>query len=329
MIVESTMTWLCHTPGVAVSVVVPVYQSPGTLHQLVERIEKTLREIDFEVLLIDDGSGPSTWGIIQEIAASDPKVRGIRLGRNSGQHNALVAGVRHAQHEITVTLDDDLQNPPEEIPRLLRVLEESSVDVVYGVPRQVAQHGWRRASGWTIRRTMQFVLGVDEAVNMSSFRAFRTQLRNAFSANLGPGVSLDALLAWGTDRFAAVPVDHSERLQGRSNYSVRKLINFAVDAVTGYTTLPLRAASALGFVTAAGGLVLMGIFVIAPFVRGISVQGFPFLASTIILFAGIQLVTLGVIGEYLARMHFRIMNRPEYLIVEETDVVHRSRADGP
>lgn len=309
----------------AVSVVVPVYRSPGTLHELVDRIENSLRGREFEILLVDDGSGQSTWTTIVQITQAHAKVRGLRLGRNSGQHSALLAGVRAASYEVTVTLDDDLQNPPEEIPKLLNELAETSADVVYGVPKEVAQSGWRRLSGWTIRRLMQSILGVDEAVNMSSFRAFNTYLRNAFAANLGPGVALDALLAWGTDQFSAVEVDHSERQVGQSNYSLRKLVNFALDSITGYSTLPLRFASGLGFVTAAGGILLMGIFVIIPFARGISIQGFPFLASTIILFSGIQLVSLGVIGEYLARMHFRIMNRPEYLVADKAISAQVSR----
>ncbi len=301
----------------AVSVVVPVYRSPETLDELVNRIHQSLHEIEHEILLVDDGSGATTWARIRQIASSDPSVRGLRLGRNSGQHSALVAGIRQAGYPVTVTLDDDLQNPPEEIPRLLEHLLESSAEVVYGIPKQVAQGRWRRFSGWSTRRVMQSVLRVDQAIHMSSFRAFRTQLRDAFAANLGPGVSLDALLAWGTDQFSAVHVDHAERSSGRSNYSFRKLLAFAIDAITGYSTVPLRAVSSLGFATAFIGFILMIFFVLVPFLRGVSVQGFPFLASTIIMFAGIQLVTLGIIGEYLARMHFRIMNRPEYFVVEK------------
>ena len=296
---------------------VPVYKSPGTLNELVRRIHESLRETEHEILLVDDGSGSTTWSSVREIASLDPAVTGLRLGRNSGQHSALIAGVRRASFPVVVTLDDDLQNPPEEIPRLLEHLRVTTAEVVYGIPKHVAQGRWRRLSSWSIRRVMQSVLGVSEAINMSSFRAFRTQLRDAFGSNLGPGVSLDALLAWGTDQFSAVYVDHAERAVGRSNYSLRKLLAFAIDSVTGYTTLPLRAVSSLGFITAFMGFVLMVVFVFVPFLRGISVQGFPFLASTIILFAGIQLVTLGIMGEYLARMHFRIMNRPEYLIVEQ------------
>jgi len=300
----------------AVSVVVPVFRSSGTLDELVRRIAAALGDTEFEVILVEDASGDDTWLTVARLAGSYPMVTGLRLGRNAGQHSALVAGVRAARYPITVTIDDDLQNPPEEIPRLVSALEASGGDVVYGIPRETAQAGWRKGSGWLVRRSMKAALGVDEVVNMSSFRAFHTSLRDAFDVRVGPGVSLDALLAWGSSQFSAVEVQHDERAIGRSNYSFRKLLSFALDTLTGYTTVPLRIVSGLGVATAIAGLLAMVVFVLIPFVRGISPQGFPFLASTIILFAGIQLVTLGVIGEYLARMHFRIMNKPEYVVAE-------------
>lgn len=300
----------------SVSVVVPAFRSSGTLNELTDRIDATLHDIEHEIIFVEDGSGDSTWSEIVLLARANPRVVGLRLGRNAGQHSALLAGVRNARYDVTVTIDDDLQNPPEEIPSLLAKLRDSGADVVYGVPTSPAQAGWRRNSGWLVRRSMRTALGVEEVVNMSSFRAFRTGLRDAFDVRIGPGVSLDALLAWGTSDFVAVPVKHEERAVGRSNYSVRKLWHFAFDTLTGYTTVPLRAVSTVGFLTAGFGLFLMVVFVLVPFFQGRSLQGFPFLATTIILFAGIQLVTLGIIGEYLARMHFRIMNKPEYVIAQ-------------
>ena len=300
---------------VSVSVVVPVYRSSGTLAQLIQRIHQSV-DSDHEIILVDDGSGDGTWETLATIANGDPRVRAIKLGRNVGQHGALLAGIREARFPVTVTIDDDLQNPPEEIPRLVSALESSEMDVVYGTPSTAAQVGWRRGSGLLARLLIKSTLGVPEISNMSSFRAFRTDLRDAFSQPLGPGVSIDALLAWGTPRFTAIEVQHDERTHGTSNYSVRSLVRFAVDTTTGYSTGPLRAASLIGFTTAAFGLLLMVVFALIPFFRGISVQGFPFLASAIILFAGIQLVTIGVIGEYLARMHFRVMNKPEYVVAQ-------------
>lgn len=310
-----------------VSVVVPAFQSAGTLPKLVDQISAQFDPGDFEIIIVDDGSKDQTWQTIAALSVANPQVLGLRLGRNAGQHSALLAGVRQARNSIVVTIDDDLQNPPDQIPHLLRALEDTRSDVVYGVPREVAQSHWRRLSGLLVRASMKSALGVDEVRNMSSFRAFKTQLRDAFDVRVGPGVSLDALLAWSTDNFSFIEVSHAPRLLGTSNYSPAKLVRFFLDTLTGYTTVPLRLVSGLGFLTALLGLVLMLVFVMWPFVQGISVQGFPFLASTIILFSGIQLITLGVIGEYLARMHFRIMRKPEYVVIEKTDAT-RDRENG-
>ena len=301
-------------PGI--SIVVPCYRSSATLPELIERICTAMDRSAFEIILVEDGGGQGTWECIGQLAEENERIVGVRLGRNFGQHNALLAGVREATFDVIVTLDDDLQNPPEEIFKLVDALRNGHGDVVYGVPESAAQTRWRRGSGWLARNAMKKVLGVDEVIGMSSFRAFRTNLREAFNDRLGPGVSLDALLSWGTADFHIVKVQHSDRLVGGSNYSFRKLWHFMVDTMTGYSTLPLRFVSVVGFSTAIFGLSLVVIFVLVPFARQTSVPGFPFLASTIIVFSGIQLTTLGVIGEYLSRMHFRIMNKPEYVIAE-------------
>ena len=303
----------------AVSVVIPVYNSSATLRELVQRISQGLEHMEHEIIFVDDGSRADSWEVISKLAAESPHVRGIRLGRNFGQHAALIAGIREAQYPVTITIDDDLQNPPEEMPRLIEALQQQTVDVVYGVPQTASHSFWRRIAGSGIRRMINSTLKVNEAIEFSSFRAFKTDLRNAFTGELGPGVSVDALLAWGTVSFGSIKVEHALRAEGKSNYTINSLWSFAIDTVTGYSTLPLRIMATIGFLTSAFGLVLMTFFVLVPFLKGISIQGFPFLASTIILFSGIQLITLGVIGEYLARMHFRIMNKPEYVIAEVTE----------
>ena len=308
----------CVSTETQISVVVPVYRSAGTLTELVQRVADSVGVKNLELILVDDSSGDGSWPTVLELSQKYAWVRGIRLGRNSGQHAALLAGVRAASNLLTVTIDDDLQHPPEEIPKLVETLQRTGADVVYGVPSDAAHAGWRKGSGWLVRKSMKTVLGVKEVVDMSSFRIFRTDLRHAFDVRVGPGVSLDALLAWGASDFQTVTVEHNPRREGQSHYSLRKLWRFSIDTVTGYTTVPLHAVSALGFITAIIGIVLMIGFVLVPFARGISIQGFPFLASTIILFSGIQLITLGVVSEYLAKMHFRIMNKPEYVVAEET-----------
>ena len=302
--------------GAGVSVVVPVYRSTDTLPVLVDRIDAALGDVPHEIVLVDDGSPSATWQVIRELVAAHPHVVGVRLGRNAGQHSALLAGVRTARHVLTATLDDDLQNPPEELPGLLAALTDE-VDVVYGRPRAVAQRRWRRGGSTGLRTVMSGVLGVEHAALLSSYRVFRTSLRDGFAADLGPGVSLDALLSWSTSRFAGHDVVHHERAVGRSNYTFRRLLRFAIDIATGYSALPLQIATTVGIATSFLGVALL-VWVLGRLaVTGGSTPGFPFLASMIAIFSGVQLMTLGIIGEYLARMHFRVMRRPSYVVAEQ------------
>jgi len=303
-----------------VSVVIPVYNGAQTLRSMVNRVALTLQPLtSFEIILVDDGSTDDTWLVIQDISSHNTLVRGLRLARNFGQHSALVAGIRSARMPVVVTLDDDLQNPPEEIPRLVSALAERDLDVVYGIPQRVEQVLSRRVASRLHRLALKSALGVSAGPHLSPFRAFRTDLRQAFSADVGTNVSLDALLAWGGSRYGEVTVRHDPRGEGASNYTIGKLMHFAIDTATGYSTKPLQAASILGVMTAGFGLFILVFVTARPLVTGQSVPGFPFLASTIAIFAGVQLLMLGVIGEYLARMHFRIMRKPTYVIRSQTD----------
>jgi len=235
--------------------------------------------------------------------------------KNYGQHNALLAGIRHATYAITITLDDDLQNPPEEIPKILGLLEEG-YDLVYGYATQ--QH-YSRARGivtYLTKLCLRYIVGLTLAEYISSYRAFRTNLREAFATFSGPFVSLDMLLAWGTDRVGSIPVAHDVRQHGRSQYSVWRLLRHTIDVVTVYSMRPLQLASWLGFVVTAFGVGLLG-FVLIAYATGSPVHGFTFLASIVLFFSGCQLLVLGVFGEYLAHSHFRALGRPAYIVRSE------------
>jgi glycosyltransferase involved in cell wall biosynthesis len=302
-----------------VSVVVPVYNSAGTLDALVERVETVLesRGGDHELVLVNDGSTDRSWERIAELAREHDAVRGVDLMRNYGQHNALLAGIRSARGDVIVTIDDDLQNPPEEIPKLLAKLDEG-YDVVYGTATQ-RQHGLLRAFGTRLTKwALRGAIGDDIAAKVTAFRAFRTNLRNAFADYEGAHVSIDVLLSWGTSRYAAVDVAHHARAGGRSSYGFTRLATHALNVLTGFSTRPLRIASLVGIVFTLFGAAILVLVLVRYFVNGRVVPGFAFLASIIAIFSGVQLLTLGVMGEYLARMHVRIMDRPPYAVRDET-----------
>ena len=199
-----------------VSVLIPVYGSESILPELARRLEEVLPRLAsrYEVVLVNDCSPDASWHVICQLAGQYPWIRPINLMRNYGQHNALLCGIRATQYEVIVTMDDDLQHPPEEIPKLLAVLDEG-YDVVYGRPAQ-EQHGLLRdLASLTTKLALQNVMGAEIARQVSAFRAFRAGVANAFTHYEGAFVSIDVLLTWGTNRFAAIPVRHEPRSQGK------------------------------------------------------------------------------------------------------------------
>jgi glycosyltransferase involved in cell wall biosynthesis len=312
----------CYYERVLVSVVVPVYNSEESLPLLVERLIQVLApgsELG-ELILVNDESSDRSWQVVEQLARTYSWIHGINLMRNYGQHNALLCGIRVAKHPVVVTIDDDLQTPPEEIPRLLAKLAEG-YDVVYGTPRKQTHGILRDMASWFTKLALQAAMGAPTARSVSAFRVFRTYLRDAFANYSGPHVSIDVLLTWGTRRFAAVPVRNDERTIGVSNYTVRKLVRHAMNMMTGFSTLPLQLASLIGFVFTFFGIIVLLYVLGRYFIQGGSVPGFPFLASAIAIFSGAQLFALGIIGEYLARMHFRMMDRPTYAVLSTTPPV--------
>jgi glycosyltransferase involved in cell wall biosynthesis len=300
------------------TVVVPVYNGAGTLPALAERLTAVLDGAAdaWEVVMVNDGSADGSWSGIVELSARDPRFRGLNLMRNYGQHNALLAGIRVARHPTIVTLDDDLQNPPEEIPKLLAKLGEG-YDVVYGAADEPGFGVWRNLATRITKLALRSAIGSEIAGQVSAYRVFRADLRDAFADYAGAYVSIDALLAWGTTKFAAVPVAHEPRAEGRSSYTFGRLATHALNVLTGFSTRPLRIASLVGLAFTVLGAALLVLVVVRYFAEDNVVPGFPFLASMIAIFSGVQLLTLGIIGEYLARMHVRVMDRPAYAVREE------------
>jgi glycosyltransferase involved in cell wall biosynthesis len=299
------------------SIVVPVYKGETFIEPLVAQLSKTLPAFSkkYEIILVNDGSPDNSWPLIQDLTGKYKWVRGICMMRNYGQHNATLCGVRSARYEVVITMDQDLQHPPEEIPLLLAKLEEG-YDVVYGSPRRLPQALWRNIMTATIKWILAKVIGLPSVHNVSAFRAFRTNLRDAFANFQSPSLILDVLLSWGTNRFTSVTVNIAQA--ERTNYNFTMLVRTAMLILIGYSTLPLRFASWIGFAMTLFGLGVF-IYVLVVYFTAGSPPGFPFLASMIALVSGAQLFALGIFGEYLARMFDRSMDRPPYVIQEMTE----------
>lgn len=304
---------------ISISVIIPVYNGALTIRELTERLAQVLPALTdrYELIFVEDNGTDNSWDVILELVREYPWVRGIRLMRNFGQHNALLCGIRVAKHNIIVTMDDDLQHPPEELPVVVGKLE-GSIDVVYGTPREQKHGFWRNLASRLTKRVLETTMGYSNARKVSAFRVFRTDLRDGFINCNSPFVSLDVLLSWTTTRFAAVTLRHDERQHGKSNYTFFRLVLQAINMLTGYTTLPLRFASLVGFACTLFGIVVLAYVAIRYLVVGYSVPGFPFLASTVAIFSGVQLFALGILGEYLSRMYYRMLDRPIYLVRSDT-----------
>jgi undecaprenyl-phosphate 4-deoxy-4-formamido-L-arabinose transferase len=316
-------------------VVIPVYNGALSIRHLVEALHETLPTLtdQYEIILVEDDGRDNSWEVIQGIVRDYPStVRAFKMMRNYGQHSALLCGIRAVQSEVIITMDDDLQHPPEEIHKLLDKLHHG-YDVVYGKP-QAQQHTFlRNLASQVTKLALQNAMGADTASSISAFRAFRTRVRDGFVHFNGPSVNLDVLLTWGTTRFAAVPVRHEPRRLGVSNYTLRKLITHSFNMITGFSTLPLKIASLLGFVLTLFGIIIL-LYVMGRYLieGGTLFPGFPFLASIIAIFSGAQMFTIGIIGEYLARMYFRTMDKPSYVVrydTREAEALPQPQPDAP
>jgi undecaprenyl-phosphate 4-deoxy-4-formamido-L-arabinose transferase len=297
------------------SVVVPVYNSEGTLRELVIGLKPVLDQTEkpFELILVNDGSYDRSWSVVEALSAQHAWVRGIDLMRNVGQENALLCGIRAAKFDTLALMDDDLQNPPEEIPRLLAELQ-TGFDVVYGTALKERHGMWRGLGSLVTKLILQRAMGAKNARNVTAFKVMRTQLRESFAHYRGPFVSIDVLLTWGTQRFGAIKVRQEPRKIGRSNFTFWMLVNHAINMATGFSVLPLQLASLMGLVFAVLGLAVL-VYVISEFIwRGDPVPGFPFLAAIVSIFSGVQMFALGIMGEYLARIHLRSMGRRPYTV---------------
>jgi len=302
------------------SIVVPTYNSAYCLENLVQRLELAIRHLfdDYEIIFVVDGSPDQSWQIIRSLANKNRKIRGINLMRNYGQHNALFCGIMAAKFELIATMDDDLQNPPEELAKLLGEIEKG-FDIVYGTPIQ-EQHGLLRdLASKATKMILSSIMGAKQAKCVGAFRLFRKEVRQAFMDFHGPYINIDVLLSWGSTSISSVPVKHNPREKGKSTYTLTKLFSHAINLVTGFSTLPLRISSIIGFLFAFIGIVILIYVLIRRIFFSVEVPGFTFLASTISFFSGAMLFALGIIGEYLARMYFRIMDKPKFVIRETID----------
>jgi undecaprenyl-phosphate 4-deoxy-4-formamido-L-arabinose transferase len=301
----------------AISVVIPVFNEEATLDDLYHRLEKTLTALGrpWEVIFVDDGSTDGSAEVLRGLHAQDPAVRVVRFNRNYGQHAAVYAGMERTRGDAVVTLDADLQNPPEEIPALLRRLEQGA-DVVGGARTTRHDPWFRRAASRLVNRATSAIVGVRMTDYGCMLRAYRRNVVDQIVACHEISRFIPALANTFAASVAEVPVEHAPRRAGRSKYGLLRLLRLNMDLMTGFSLLPIQAVSLAGVLVAALGLAFAIFLGLRRLLVGPEVEGVFTLFAVLFFFVGLQILALGLIGEYVGRIYQEVRRRPRYVIAE-------------
>ncbi len=302
-----------------ISVIIPCYNSENTLVELVRRIVSALNENLLEIILINDASQDNTWFVIQDIAKAHDQVKGINLMRNFGQHSAILCGLNYVSGEVVITMDDDLQNPPEEISKLSDLLEsDKNIDAVFGIPTIVRQSFVKRMGSNYLNHISSKILNKPKDLKISSFRALRRNLVDEIKTNQTTNPAISSLILNYTRNIKNVEVQHDWRKQGKSGYSLSKSIKLFLNTVLNYSTLPLKVVSNIGILSSFAGFGLAIFYLIKYFVGNISVPGWTTIIVLLLFFFGIILFSIGIIGEYLIRIITEVNHTKQYVIKGKT-----------
>ena len=303
--------------NILISIVIPVYRSESILSRLVERIhdemiKESLSE-QFEILLINDCSPDESWSVISTLATKHPFVRGINLRRNTGQHNAIMAGLNHVRGEFVVMMDDDLQHPPSELGDMVRALQKG-YDVCYTryINRQhVMWKQWgSNFNDWVATR----LLDKPKGLYLSSFKAMRRVIAQEVTKYDGPYAYVDGLILDVTHSIIVIDIPHQARDEGESNYTFSRLLSLWMKMATSFSVTPLRMATYLGFALAALSMAMI-IFIVAQKIMNPELaSGWTSLIATILFIGGIQTLCIGMIGEYLGRTYLKLNGKPQFTI---------------
>jgi polyisoprenyl-phosphate glycosyltransferase len=307
----------------ALSVVIPCYNEQGSIQPLLDRLLPVCRSTfgeSFEIVLVDDGSRDQTWNEIVEHANKVFSVLGIKLARNSGHQLALSAGLQQASGDYIFVLDADLQDPPELLPDMLKLVKDGS-DVVYGQRRERAGETWfkRKSANW-FYRLLSRLSDIDIPKDTGDFRLMTRRVLDQFNAMPESHRFVRGMVSWIGFRQSALLYDREERFNGQSHYPLKKMLSFAADAITSFSVVPLRLASIMGaIISCASAIAMAGVGI--SFLLGSTIEGWASLAVLILFIGGAQLLFLGIIGEYVGRIYSESKKRPLYVV----DHVYRSQ----
>lgn len=304
------------------SVVIPVYKAENSLEELYRRLKASIETItsNYEIILVEDCGGDNSWQVIKRLVEVDSRVRGIQLSRNFGQHAATICGITHSRGHWVATLDDDLEQFPESL-GLLYAKAQEGFDLIYGIYPQRTHSTWRNLTSelarWLFNKTIPTLNHA-----YTSFRFIRGDIARSLEQFDSPFPFVDGYLSWMTNRYATVEVPHGNRLEGLSNYTFHKLLTHTINIFVTFSDLPLKLATWIGFIFSGIGLIWLGGTLFGKLFGLITVSGYASLLGAVILFGGIQLLILGILGEYIGRMNFKLSRKPLYLVGQTADDEH-------
>lgn len=315
---------MSESPMFALTVVVPVYRGADTIGSLVEALAGLDIAGGIEIVLVNDGSPDNSAEVCRALTKrTDIAVTLIDLARNFGEHNAVMAGLHHVRGAYVITMDDDLQNPPSEVKRLYEYARDNDLDVVYTRYKEKKHAAWRNIGSRFANRVADVLLDKPKGLYLSSFRCM-----NAFvAANVvryeGPFPYVDGLILQVTQKIGSLEVEHLPRAQGRSNYTLRRLVRLWLNLFFNFSVMPLRLSVLLGFIMSGLGVVGALFVIVEAFLRR-PPEGWASLMVAVLLLSGLQLILIGVLGEYLGRVFLTANRKPQYLVRE---VVRQSATD--
>ena len=294
------------------TVIVPVYKSEKIIPNLLLRLNN-LNSIDpWEIIFIDDGSPDNSYSVLtKNLENTSLEATVIRHSRNFGDHAAILTAYRYSKGDYVINIDDDLQNPPEEIINLYQYAKKMDLDVVYG-DYIIKQHAiWRNIGSKFANLTANLLLDLPEKLYLSSFRCVRKEIAQAAAEYSGPYVYIDGLLSQITKSIGKISVKHDKRLQGESGYTLRRLIRLWLNIFTNFSLMPLRLATIIGCLMAFSGLIVIIFLLIESLIVGIVIPGWLSIICAILFFGGIQCFLIGLSGEYLGRVLMSVGGKPQ------------------
>lgn len=295
------------------SIVIPVFNSAGTLEDLCAGIDKAVQHLSYEVILVDDGSKDNSWEKIEALKAKYPdKIKGIRLSKNFGQHNAIICGFTFVRGNMVITMDDDLQHPPAEIPKLIEKMKSSQADVVYG-KYTVKHHSRIRNVGGNIARSTSKTYVGNVGIG-SSFRIMKRSIVDQVTEHKNQAhLFIDEILHWYTARFEQVEVEHHERKEGKSGYTFFRLVAIFFDTMVNYTAIPLKLMTWIGLFSSLVTFFMGIIFIYRKLVHDVR-PGFTAEIVAILFSTSLLMFCMGIIGQYLYKIYHMQSRRPSYSI---------------